>query len=82
MNTRREELCEKFARKAAKSTRFINWLINTVQPTMNTRQHIQTQSKFLPVQTRTNRFKNSVEPYLTGIQYEVSSNYSETLLAL
>ena len=49
---------------------------------MNTRQHIQTQSKFLPVQTRTNRFKNSVVPYLTGIQYEVSSNYSETLLAL
>ena len=69
LNTRREKLCEKFARKAEKSPRFSNWFtLNTRQPpTVNTRQNMKTQTKYLPVQTRTHRFKNSPVPYLTDI---------------
>ena len=68
LNTRRVKLCENFAKKASKSIRFSNWFtLNTTQPTITTRKHMKTNIKYLPVQTRTNRFKNSSVPYLTDI---------------
>ena len=67
--SRRIKLCENFARKASKSTRYRNWftLKTTSPPTINTRQHKKELNKYLPVQTRTCRYKNSPLPYLTDI---------------
>ena len=67
--SRRIKLCENFARKASKSTRYMNWftLKTTSPPTINTRQHKKELNKYLPVQTRTCRYKNSPLPYLTDI---------------
>ena len=69
LNTRRVKLCEKFARKAARSPRFRDWFtLNTVPPPIiSTRQQRRTPTKYLPVQARTNRYKNSPLPYLTEI---------------
>ena len=69
LNTRRVRLCEKFARKAAKNPRYRNWFsLNTAPPpTIHTRQQNKSHTQYLPVQARTNRYKNSPIPYLTEI---------------
>ena len=68
LQVRRVRICEKFARKAVKNARYSNWFQSSsaAPPKINTRQY-KTQTKYMPVQTRTERFKHSPIPYLTEI---------------
>ena len=68
LDTRRVKICEKFAIKAVRNPRYSNWFVEDTAPPLNinTRQH-KKKPKYLPVQTRTGRFKSSPIPYLTNI---------------
>ena len=68
LQVRRVRICEKFARKAVKNERYSNWFqfSSATPPRINTRQY-KTQTMYMPVQTRTERFKHSPIPYLTEI---------------
>ena len=69
LQARRAKVCEKFARKAVRNPRYNSncfQLNNAALPKMNTRQ-TKKQTKYVPVQTRTERFKHSTIPYLTEI---------------
>ena len=67
--SRRVKLCEKYARKASKSTKYRNWftLKTTAPSAIYTRQNKKEFTKYLPVQTGTCRYKNFPLPYLTYI---------------
>ena len=61
---RRISLCEKFAKKALKHSKYKNWFnMNEQKPSKNTRH--KKIEKFLPVKTRTDRYRKSPLPYLT-----------------
>ena len=68
LQARRVKICEKFARKAVKNPSYSNWfqLNNATPPKINTRQ-TKKLTKYVPVQTRTERFKHSPIPYFTEI---------------
>ena len=72
LSDRRKQLCENFAKKAAKSGKFQNWF-NEIEITEN-KSKMSTRSdrnKILPlyrsVPTRTSRYKKSPFPYITDI---------------
>ena len=63
LQKRRVKICEKFAKKAVKNSRYSNWfqLNSAPPPKIKTRQY-KKQTKYVPVQTRTERFKKSPLP--------------------
>ena len=66
LEERRLTICEKFAKKAVKHPKYKNWFnLNQQTPTIHTR--FQNINKFIPVKTRTERYRNSPLPYLTNI---------------
>ena len=66
LHERRIKLCEKFAKKALKHPKYKNWFnLNEQKPSRNTRY--KKTDKFLPVKTRTDRYRKSPLPYLTEI---------------
>ena len=68
LESRRVDLCRKFARKASKNEKYQHWFVESDVPAKerNTRsKHIS--MKFKPVQFRTDRFRNSPLPYLTSL---------------
>ena len=68
LSDRRYKLCLKFAKKSEKHPRYQNWFCPAEDyvPTINTRSDKRDRNtKFKPVPTRTDRFKNSPVPYMT-----------------
>ena len=64
------KLCEKFARKASKHLKYQNWFCRDLHKpaTRYTRaKNKKVKQEFLPVETRTDRFKKSPLPFLTEI---------------
>ena len=63
LESRRNKLCTKFAIKSVKHTKHSKWF------KMNKKVSVtrQSQPKFCPVFSRTNRFKNSPISYLTEV---------------
>ena len=64
LESRREELCIKFAKKAIKSQKYKHWFVE------EDRTGIPTRSKkngYKPIHHRTERFRNSPIPYLTSL---------------
>jgi hypothetical protein len=63
LDTRREGLCLKFARKAIKNPKFQNWFVedNKVQNTRRLKKNLKN------AYTRTRRFRESSIPYLTEL---------------
>ena len=61
LDARRYKLCQKFAKKCAKSPKFKDWF--------KLKQSAKTRSKekYLQPKTKTKRFEMSAIPYLTGI---------------
>ena len=69
--TRRQKLCEKFAKKAANHPKHQNWFSLNNQPTRKTRS-IKTKYKEPPFNT--NRFRDSPIPYLTRLLNGTQNN--------
>ena len=70
LEERRIKICENFANKLAKHTKYQNWfrLNETSVKNSYTRKAKQNQKqKYHPVQYRTERYKNSPLPYLTEL---------------
>ena len=70
LEDRRVKLCEKFAQKASTHEKYQLWFCktNTNAPIANTRaKSKKVKIKYKYVETRTERFKNSPLPYLTGL---------------
>ena len=68
------KLCSTFARKAEKHLKYQNWFEEedtTIRQVPNTRTDKNAiKTKYKPVPTRTERFKNSPIPFLTDILNE------------
>ena len=70
LEQRRIKLCEKFAKKASKNLKYQEWfcIAKDKQTPVNTRgTRKKLKLKYLPVETRTERYKKSPLPYLTEI---------------
>jgi hypothetical protein len=71
LSDRRKKLCLTFARKAEKHEKFTNWFVQSAVepgPVPNTRSDkTSIVTKYRPVPTRTDRFKDSPIPYMTEI---------------
>ena len=70
LEERRVKLCDNFARKASKHPKYKTWFCteNNHPPKVNTRaKNKKGKTLFKPVETRTDRFKNSPLPYLTAL---------------
>ena len=70
LEQRRIKLCENFAKKASKHLKYQDWFFkNNNNPTLvNTRARTQkAKLQYLPVKTRTDRYKKSPLPFLTDI---------------
>ena len=78
LSDRRFKLCEKFAKKAAKSSRFKQWFSESevVQNNSNMRTRSR-KEKLLPlyknVPTRTCKYEKSPLPFLTNMLNELKS---------
>ena len=67
---RRKKLCENFGKRAMKHPKFKSWFRDFIpkNPKMTTRGSDKKHDpKFIPVPSRTNRFKKSPLPYLTEL---------------
>ena len=62
LETRREQLCGIFARKAFKHDKYSKWFMPTAS-----RPNTRHKTECTPVWTRTSRFKKSPLPYLTEL---------------
>ena len=70
LDDRRVKLCENFAKKSLKNSRYKSWFCanNSPPPTINTRHEAtKVHTMFNPIMTRTDRFKKSPLPYLTDL---------------
>lgn len=68
LNTRRVQLCMKFAKKALKNPNYSNWFCPSKAKQSKTRSiKMKIENKFKPVLTRTERYENSPLPYLTKL---------------
>ena len=71
LSDRRTKLCLSFAKKAEKHEKFSKWFVPsevTTGPVPNTRSDKSSNStKYRPVPTRTDRFKDSPIPYMTEV---------------
>ena len=68
LEQRRIKLCEKFARKASKNSKYQEWFCKTKPTSVKTRNaNKKLKLQYLPVETRTERYKKSPLPYLTDI---------------
>ena len=70
LSKRRVKLCENFTKKALKNPRYQNWFTYEVQnkPNPNTRFNAtKIENVFKPVETRTDRYRDSPLPYMTEI---------------
>ena len=70
LEERRIKLCEKFARKASKHSKYQNWFCRDIpEPATRVTRTNKKKSnqQYLPVETRTDRFKKSPLPFLTEI---------------
>ena len=70
LSERRVKLCENFTKKALKNPRYQNWFTYEVQnkPNPNTRFNAtKIENVFKPVETRTDRYRDSPLPYMTEI---------------
>ena len=63
LNSRREALCLKFAKKSLKSEKYSSWFVPDTNQT-NTRRKVKPGKE---VQCRTTRFRKSALPYLTAL---------------
>ena len=63
LDSRREALCRKFAKKSLKSTKYAGWFVKDLN-LPNTRRDVKNVKE---VQCRTSRLKKSALPYLTHI---------------
>ena len=74
LGNRRMKLCSNFAKKAEKHPKYKNWFEEedtTIRQVPNTRRDKSAiKTKYKPVPTRTERFKNSPIPFLTDILNE------------
>ena len=73
LEERRVKMCDNFARKASKHPKYKTWFCkeSNEPPIVNTRGKKQKVTPmFKPVDTRTDRFKNSPLPYLTALLNE------------
>ena len=68
---RRSKLCLTFAKKAETHPKYKNWFVPAeviTPPTMNTRSDkTLVQTKYKPVPTRTEMYRDSPLPFLTGL---------------
>ena len=69
LNTRRIQLCTKFAKKSLRNPNYSNWFCpnKAVPQYPYTRGNKKAQNKLKPVLARTERFENSPLPYLTNL---------------
>ena len=69
LEERRVKLCEKFVKKASKHYKHQKWFYrdNNAPPIINTRAKEKKSHQYLPVKTRTERYKKSPLPYLTEL---------------
>ena len=69
LEVRRRKICENFVRKAAEHPKFMHWFkINSLSSNSKVRRSKKTPvNRYLHVQTRTTRYRNSPLPYLTEI---------------
>ena len=70
LNDRRYKLCQSFAKKAEKHSRFRNWFneVKHEAKSFSTRASEKlVKPKFMPVPARTDRYKKSPIPYLTEL---------------
>ena len=70
LNDRRYKLCQSFAKKAEKHSRFRNWFseVQYEAKSFSTRASEKSvKPKFMPVPARTDRYKKSPIPYLTEL---------------
>ena len=68
LESRREQISIKFAKKALKSEKFNHWFTNeeSKEPNIKTRSY-ETKLKLKPVTFRKKKYKNSPLPYLTDL---------------
>ena len=66
LESRREELCLKFAKKAAKSQKFDHWFVEAERTGILTRSK-RVFNGYKPLRFRTERFRNSPLPFLTSL---------------
>ena len=64
--SRREELCVKFAKKSVKSQKFEHWFVEAEKKGIITRSK-NVFNGYKPIKFRTERFRNSPLPYLTSL---------------
>ena len=69
LETRRENLCLKFAKKALKHEKYCKWFRNDSERSNmhNTRASKRKQTSLVPVPCRTDRYRDSPLPYLTRL---------------
>ena len=66
LESRRKELCLKFAKKSAKNPKYKNWFVEREKTGIPTRRKTISNG-FKPIKFRTERFRNSPIPYLTSL---------------
>ena len=66
LESRREELCVKFAKKSAKNKKFEHWFVEAEKKGILTRRK-NVFNGYKPIKFRTERFRNSPLPYLTSL---------------
>ena len=70
LNARRYKLCQSFAKKAGKHSKYKNWFSEVKHEPKNFSTRASEKSvkpKFMPVPTRTERYQKSPIPYLTEL---------------
>ena len=66
LESRREELCLKFAKKSVKCQKFENWFVEAEKTGKLTRSK-RVCNGYKPIRFRTERFRNSPLPFLTSL---------------
>ena len=66
LESRREELCLKFAKKSVKCQKFENWFVEAVKTGKLTRSK-RVCNGYKPIRFRTERCRNSPLPFLTSL---------------
>ena len=71
LQNRRQKLCTKFTAKVTQHDKFSSWFQERPQTHIARTRSIP--NRYKPVETRTNRYKNSPLPYITNIANSISS---------
>ena len=67
LEERRVRLCENFAKKSSKHQKYQTWFVPSITEERLKKTRQKNDTKYKPVKSRTERYKNSPLPYLTEL---------------